>query len=134
MTDLATKRCEKWTILYLKSTILRIKKGAFKEKKSQPKHSADKPQMLYDIPIRCNQMTVEERYRERYKSGDTPWDVGQPDFNLIEVVTKKLILSCKVLDIGCGTGDNSIWLAQNRFQVMGTDTSDIAIELSLIHI
>jgi SAM-dependent methyltransferase len=32
------------------------------------------------------------------------------------------------LDIGCGTGDNSIWLAQSRFQVFGTDTSDIAIE------
>lgn len=73
-------------------------------------------------------MTVEEQYRERYKSGDTPWDVGQPDFNLIEIVTQKPILSCKVLDIGCGTGDNSIWLAQNRFQVIGTDTSDIALE------
>lgn len=29
-------------------------------------------------------MTVEERYRERYQSGDTPWDVGRPDFNLEE--------------------------------------------------
>jgi hypothetical protein len=37
-------------------------------------------------------MTVEERYRERYRSGDTPWDIGQPDFNLIEVVTKNPIL------------------------------------------
>jgi SAM-dependent methyltransferase len=83
---------------------------------------------LYDISIRCNQMTVEERYRDRYKSGDTPWDVGQPDFNLIETVSKQPILSCKVLDVGCGTGDNSIWLAQNGFQVIGTDTSDIAIE------
>jgi methyl halide transferase len=73
-------------------------------------------------------MTIEERYRERYKSGDTPWDVGQPDFNLIEVVTQKPIHSCKVLDIGCGTGDNSIWLAQNGFQVIGTDASDIALE------
>jgi 2-polyprenyl-3-methyl-5-hydroxy-6-metoxy-1,4-benzoquinol methylase len=73
-------------------------------------------------------MTVEERYRERYKSGDTPWDVGQADFNLIEVVTQNPILSCKVLDIGCGTGDNSVWLAQNRFQVFGTDTSEIALE------
>jgi len=73
-------------------------------------------------------MTVEERYRERYKSGQTPWDLGQPDFNLIEVVTQKPISSCKVLDIGCGTGDNSIWLAQNHFQVIGTDTSDIALE------
>ncbi|MFC1634209.1 class I SAM-dependent methyltransferase [Planctomycetota bacterium] len=73
-------------------------------------------------------MTVEERYRERYTSGDTPWDVGRPDFNLIDVVTQKPVLSCKVLEIGCGTGDNSIWLAQNRFQVIGTDTSDVAIK------
>jgi SAM-dependent methyltransferase len=73
-------------------------------------------------------MTIEERYRERYKSGNTPWDAGKPDFNLIEIVTKNPILSCKVLDIGCGTGDNSIWLAQNRFQVIGTDISNIAIE------
>jgi len=27
-------------------------------------------------------MTIEERYRDRYESGDTPWDIGQPDFNL----------------------------------------------------
>jgi SAM-dependent methyltransferase len=73
-------------------------------------------------------MTVEDHYNERYKSGDTPWDVGRPDFNLTEVVTQKPILSCKVLDIGCGTGDNSIWLAQNHFQVIGSDTSDIALE------
>jgi SAM-dependent methyltransferase len=73
-------------------------------------------------------MTVEDRYRKRYESGDTPWDIGQPDVNLTEVVTKRPILSCRALDIGCGTGDNSIWLAENRFQVTGTDTSDIALE------
>ncbi len=73
-------------------------------------------------------MTIEKRYRKRYKSGSTPWDAGQPDFNLIEIVTRNPIMSCKVLDVGCGTGDNSIWLAQNRFQVIGTDISDIAIE------
>jgi cyclopropane fatty-acyl-phospholipid synthase-like methyltransferase len=32
------------------------------------------------------------------------------------------------LDIGCGTGDNSIWLAQKHFQVTGTDVSGTAIE------
>mgnify|MGYP001098151252 CR=1 FL=1 len=73
-------------------------------------------------------MIAQEHYKKRYESGDTPWDIGQPDFNLIEVVSQKPILRCKALDIGCGTGDNSIWLAQNGFQVVGTDTSAIAIK------
>jgi SAM-dependent methyltransferase len=72
-------------------------------------------------------MTIEKEYRERYKSGDTPWDVGRADFNLIDVVTQRPVPNCKVLDIGCGTGDNSIWLARNRFEVTGTDTSQIAL-------
>lgn len=72
-------------------------------------------------------MSIESRYKERYRSGDTPWDIGRPDFNLIDVVTRTPIAACRVLDVGCGSGDNSIWLARNRFQVTGTDTSDVAI-------
>jgi hypothetical protein len=52
-------------------------------------------------------MTTEDRFKEMYKSGFTPWDIGKADFNLVEVVTQKPILSCKAIDIGCGTGDNS---------------------------
>lgn len=74
------------------------------------------------------EMPVTKRFKERYRTGDTPWDIGKPDFNLIETVTQKPVKSCKALDIGCGTGDNSIWLAQNQFQVTGTDISEIAIE------
>jgi len=72
-------------------------------------------------------MTVDERYRERYKSGQTPWDVGRADFNLIEVVTRHPVPPGKALDIGCGTGDNALWLARNGFQVTGTDTAEIAL-------
>jgi hypothetical protein len=57
-----------------------------------------------------NRMSVEELYKQRYKTGATPWDIGKPDFNLIETVNKTPIKPCKALDIGCGTGDNSIWL------------------------
>ena len=73
-------------------------------------------------------MSLEDRFKERYKSGHTPWDIGKPDFNLVEVVTRTPISGCRAIDIGCGTGDNSAWLAQNGFQVTGTDTSDIALE------
>lgn len=78
--------------------------------------------------IRGKLMTIEDRFKERYKSGDTPWDIGKPDFNLVEVVTQKPVPGCKALDIGCGTGDNAVWLARNGFEVTGTDTSDIALE------
>ncbi|MGQ9655951.1 MAG: class I SAM-dependent methyltransferase [Thermodesulfobacteriota bacterium] len=73
-------------------------------------------------------MTVEDRYKERYERGDTPWDIGRPDFNLVEMVTERPIEPCKALDIGCGTGDNAIWLSQQHFDVTGIDTSEMAIE------
>ena len=76
-------------------------------------------------------MTAEEHYKKIYESGDTPWDIGKPDFNLIQTVTTVAIEPCKALDIGCGTGDNSIWLSQKTFQVIGIDTSEIAIQKAI---
>nr|WP_082789070.1 class I SAM-dependent methyltransferase [Desulfolucanica intricata] len=74
---------------------------------------------------------IEEGYKKRYKAGDTPWDIGKPDFNLIQTVTAMDIKPCKALDIGCGTGDNSIWLSQENFDVIGIDTSEIAIQRAI---
>ncbi len=73
-------------------------------------------------------MGIENRYKERYEARDTPWDIGKPDFNLIHIVTTTPIKPCKALDIGCGTGDNTIWLSQQNFHVLGIDTAEIAIK------
>jgi SAM-dependent methyltransferase len=73
-------------------------------------------------------MSAEDHFRQAYKEGSAPWDIGKPDFNLIQTVTTIPIAPCKALEIGCGTGDNAIWLAQQGFQVVGVDASDIAIE------
>lgn len=70
------------------------------------------------------------RWEERYKTGSVPWDIGKPDSNLIEIVTKRPIRSCKALDIGCGTGDDAVWLAQHGFEVTGNDVSKSAIEMA----
>jgi SAM-dependent methyltransferase len=43
-------------------------------------------------------------------------------------VSTKPISPCRALEIGCGTGDNAICLAKHGFQVVGVDSSDIAIE------
>jgi len=73
-------------------------------------------------------MAEEGRFTKRYQAGDTPWDIGSPDSNLIHAVTAVPIAPCKALDIGCGTGDNALWLSQQGFRVMGVDASEIAIE------
>jgi SAM-dependent methyltransferase len=73
-------------------------------------------------------MTPEDRFNEHYKEGSAPWDIGKPDFNLIQTVTTTPIAPCKALEIGCGTGDNAIWLSQQHFTVVGVDASEIAIE------
>ncbi|MGA3097348.1 MAG: methyltransferase domain-containing protein [Bryobacteraceae bacterium] len=73
-------------------------------------------------------MAVEDRFRERYKEGLTPWDIGKADFNLVQTVTTRPIDPCRALDIGCGTGDNAIWLSQQNFHVVGVDTAEVAIE------
>ena len=76
-------------------------------------------------------MTAEDRFGKRYESGDTPWDIGKPDINLIQTVNTIPIVPCKALDIGCGTGDNSFWLSQNGFQVTGVDISEVAIQKAM---
>ncbi|AQS58837.1 class I SAM-dependent methyltransferase [Desulforamulus ferrireducens] len=74
---------------------------------------------------------VEEGYKQRYKAGNTPWDIGRPESNLIQTVTAMDIKPCKALEIGCGTGTNSLWLAQQNFDVVGIDTSEMAIQQAM---
>ena len=49
-------------------------------------------------------MPLKQRFSDRCKSGNTPGDVGRPDFNLIEVVTGHPVPPGKAPDVGCGTG------------------------------
>ncbi len=70
----------------------------------------------------------QEQYKERYKAKATPWDTGRPDFNLVEIVNNRPIAKGKALDVGCGSGHNSIWLARQDFSVTGVDVSGIALQ------
>ena len=67
-------------------------------------------------------------FQERYKSGNTPWEIHRPDYNLINTVQNTPIAPCNALDIGCGTGNNIIWLQQQGFNAIGVDNNKIAIE------
>ena len=71
---------------------------------------------------------AENRFIKRYKEGTIPWDTGRPDYNLTNHVNDFPILKCRTLEMGCGTGENAIWLSKQGFEVTAFDVSEIAIE------
>ncbi len=56
-----------------------------------------------------------------------PWDVGRPQPAFIELVRARELNKGRVLDVGCGTGENALYLAENGFSVAGVDLSSRAI-------
>jgi ubiquinone/menaquinone biosynthesis C-methylase UbiE len=58
-----------------------------------------------------------------------PWDVGRPQPALVELVRARELNRGRgrVLDVGCGTGENALYLAGNGFSVSGVDLSSRAI-------
>lgn len=64
---------------------------------------------------------------KRYTEGKLPWDSGKTDVHLPRVIEAHGIKPGKALEIGCGTGTNSIWLAEYDFEVTGMDISPTAI-------
>jgi len=57
-----------------------------------------------------------------------PWDIGAPQPEIVKLVENNEIPKGRVLDIGCGTGDNSIFLAENGFSVTCMDIAHLAID------
>lgn len=64
---------------------------------------------------------------DRYAAGDLPWDTGEPDEHLVQFVRAAGIGRGRALEVGCGTGTNALWLAEQGFDVLGLDVSPIAI-------
>ncbi len=55
-----------------------------------------------------------------------PWDTKAPNENVIEWQTGGWVHG-DVLDVGCGLGDNAVYLAKNRHKVTGLDISPTAL-------
>ncbi|MFQ6020708.1 MAG: class I SAM-dependent methyltransferase [Candidatus Aenigmatarchaeota archaeon] len=69
-----------------------------------------------------------ETLEQMYKEGRIPWDLGKPYKQLVEFVKENK--PCHVLDVGCGTGTDAIFLAQNGFKVTAIDISEEAIRIA----
>jgi methyl halide transferase len=64
-----------------------------------------------------------------YRQGTPAWDAGAPHGELIRVLEEKRFpKGATILELGCGTGADAIYLAKRRFEVTAVECSPIALE------
>ena len=73
-------------------------------------------------------MADQIEWNDRYREGNLPWDTGRPSSELQRVLSGNAISPCRALELGCGTGTNCVWLAQQGFEVTGVDLAPLAVE------
>jgi len=66
-------------------------------------------------------------FEEIYKGGAV-WTESEPPKELVNLIKMGGIKPCKVLDVGCGEGFYSIYLASKGFNATGIDISEKAIK------
>jgi SAM-dependent methyltransferase len=64
---------------------------------------------------------------EQAYGGIPPWDVGHPQGDIVRLYERGGFKGT-VLDLGCGTGDNALFLAGKELEVWGVDAVTAAIE------
>jgi ubiquinone/menaquinone biosynthesis C-methylase UbiE len=70
---------------------------------------------------------VEHDFAEMYAEGIPPWQIDRPQPEVIRMI-KQGKFESPVLDLGCGTGDNTIELARQGLVVKGLDAVPEALE------
>ncbi len=72
-----------------------------------------------------NETHSPESFDDAYR-GIPPWDIGRPQRAVVRLAETGFFRG-RVLDIGCGTGDNALFLAAGGLDVTGIDVSRRAI-------
>lgn len=84
--------------------------------------------MLTDQPLSvAPAVGSAEWWDARYRSGDIPWDTGIVPPEVIALVASGLAERGWALDLGCGSGVSSRYLAQHGFRVVGIDLAQSAL-------
>jgi SAM-dependent methyltransferase len=64
-----------------------------------------------------------------YHGGPAPWDIGRPQPPIVRLASAGGIRG-SVLDVGCGTGENALYLASLGRSVLGVDVAETAVAIA----
>jgi ubiquinone/menaquinone biosynthesis C-methylase UbiE len=64
-----------------------------------------------------------------YHDGPAPWDIGRPQPAVIRLASEGGFTGA-VLDAGCGTGENAMYLASLGLSVLGVDVAETALAMA----
>ncbi len=83
------------------------------------------------MPHGPNGVAMVERWDERYRGENpAPWDSGSPSRWLVEMIEDGTIKPGRVVELGCGSGTNSIYLATRGFDVTALDIAPTALAMA----
>jgi ubiquinone/menaquinone biosynthesis C-methylase UbiE len=69
-----------------------------------------------------------EDFNDLY-AGTPPWDIGRPQPAFVQLADSG-VLTGRVLDVGCGTGEHALMAAELGLQAVGLDAAPAAIALA----
>lgn len=67
-------------------------------------------------------------WNKRYETADKPWDSGIRSRELARVLGSEVVPRGRAAELGCGTGTNAVFLAQQGFDVTAFDFAPLALE------
>ena len=76
-------------------------------------------------------MALLEQWDTPYRGRQPPlWDAGRPSSELIKAVEGGTIRPCRVVELGCGSGTDAVYLAGRGFDVTAIDIAPTALSLA----
>jgi len=87
-----------------------------------------------DDPFRGRRPTSHERMSGRpwdasYHDGPAPWDIGGPQPAVVRLASEGRFAGA-VLDAGCGSGENALYIASLGLSVLGIDVAETALAVA----
>ncbi len=108
--------------------------GAAAHRSQEGAKVSERSGTLADDPFGGRRPTSHEQlpglsWEASYRAGPAPWDIGKPQPAIVRLASEGGIAG-EVLDVGCGTGENALYIASLGFSVLGVDVAETALEIA----